>query len=1087
MATYYWVNGSGDWNDELHWDTVSGGPGGSPATATTFGLTNTIVGTGVGTEDTTPTVGSNDDGYWELSIPFNISYLGVSYSNVFVGSNGYITFGSGSSYYNTTYADNSIGLPKIYVSNTGDNSCQRIYYQTNGVAPTRTFWVRYEGSNSSSGTLGNPTQAWEAVFYEATPNRIDIHYDNIAASAAWIGAYSIGSFLSFWSATSNTSVSVYSSAPTGVVPTATDNAIFDSESSTGSYNVNISNSSITNWTASGPATGTLTFTGSGNISVYGDISWSSTGITRNYSGTIFLPATSGSYNLDFGGTTNLTVMNMTIGPNSASTATWTLGSAIAGVNSLSVRSGTFNTNNYNISCGGFFSSTTTYTRAISLGSSQITVTGSGGAISLHSTNLTFNAGTSTITSSASSFIQLTATGAFTFYNLRFFANDVKFTHASSSTININDLTFEKAPSIERNIFNIRGTVNVNGTLTWWPSSPSSVSHRREVYSTDLGTVRTINAAAFSEFKNIDFRDITAIGSASWSSGTSIGDAGGNTGITFDAPKTVYWSLPEGGYWKDVAWATISGGTSADANHPLPQDTAVIDNAGLSTDSIIDLSNIYMYGSIDMFDRTFNLRITNPLSIVSIHGDLKLPSGTLINESASTVYINFNGRGTQIYSSNGSSLPVGYSIDINKFGGSVEISSNVNHAEINRTPFTLVRGSLEVGNHVLRCRNFISSGSATRSIAVISPGKIEVFGSNSTVVNLVGSGLTAIGEVLFELSESASTGTRTIDTSNTGGAQNISYDISAGTDTVRLGTTYFSGKNLNFTGFSGVLTIPSVAAITGNLTLSSTMTTASSVGLTFNNTASETISIDTKNVLLNFPITISGNGAIFNLSSPLNLADALTISEGTFDTYDYNISAKAFTFNSSATKAIYLGFSTITLNPGTTSAVWTANATGTTFDANISTIIINQTTSTGLSFTGGSLTYSRLYILGSGTGSIVFGGSNTYSTFVSQKPVATTLIFAAGSTQTFEDTIKINGALGRKTVVQSPSTTPVTFVKTGGGTVDLDYLDISYINASTADTWYAGLHSTSVAGANTNWRFNEFSKTPKVGSSMGFFR
>ena len=53
----------------------------------------------------------------------------------------------------------------------------------------------------------------------------------------------------------------------------------------------------------------------------------------------------------------------------------------------------------------------------------------------------------------------------------------------------------------------------------------------------------------------------------------------------------------------------------------------------------------------------------------------------------------------------------------------------------------------------------------------------------------------------------------------------------------------------------------------------------------------------------------------------------------------------------------------------------------------------------------------------------------------------------------------------------------TLNKTGGGTVEVDYLDISYSNATPADTWFATNSINS--GNNTGWDFGEI-------AASGFF-
>jgi hypothetical protein len=144
----------------------------STGTATVISIASSLFGGAGLTASTSPTQGNNDDGYWTLSLPFNVTYNGTSYGSVYVGTNSYLTFGGGSEAYGDLDPSNP-ALPKIMIS-ARDNSAQRIYYGVVGSAPNRTYRVRWEGTNSTSGTLGDPNMVWEATFYENAANQIDI-------------------------------------------------------------------------------------------------------------------------------------------------------------------------------------------------------------------------------------------------------------------------------------------------------------------------------------------------------------------------------------------------------------------------------------------------------------------------------------------------------------------------------------------------------------------------------------------------------------------------------------------------------------------------------------------------------------------------------------------------------------------------------------------------------------------------------------------------------------------------------------------------------------------------------------------------
>ena len=142
------------------------------ATVTSLGTNQSIPSVATLTASVTPTSGNNDDGYWSVSLPFNVSFLSTNYSTVYMGTNSYLTFGSGSSVY-YQIDENTPSVPKIMVT-AEDCSCQRIYYGAEGTTGSRTFRLVYEGNPSTSGTLGSPTVRYQYTFYEATPSRIDL-------------------------------------------------------------------------------------------------------------------------------------------------------------------------------------------------------------------------------------------------------------------------------------------------------------------------------------------------------------------------------------------------------------------------------------------------------------------------------------------------------------------------------------------------------------------------------------------------------------------------------------------------------------------------------------------------------------------------------------------------------------------------------------------------------------------------------------------------------------------------------------------------------------------------------------------------
>ena len=157
--------------------------------------------------------GNNDNGYFTINLPFNVSwgfsninsgsYAAYTYNQIFVGSNGYITFIQGYTNKDNLYITNvppywtrSIPDPAIYLF-PGDRSVQRIFYVTTGTSPNRIFKLRIEGSHISTGTVGSSTVEVELQFYETPTSLINsptmrIDWGNNSSLATSPGTYGRG-------------------------------------------------------------------------------------------------------------------------------------------------------------------------------------------------------------------------------------------------------------------------------------------------------------------------------------------------------------------------------------------------------------------------------------------------------------------------------------------------------------------------------------------------------------------------------------------------------------------------------------------------------------------------------------------------------------------------------------------------------------------------------------------------------------------------------------------------------------------------------------------------------------------------------
>ena len=407
----------------------------------------------------------------------------------------------------------------------------------------------------------------------------------------------------------------------------------------GTYTVNISQTvtstaigtgaSCADLTVAAPLTGTVTFTSASSnpsINIYGSMTLPSANMTwPALVEVVFCASSTGK---------TITTNGIGIGMGNAKCITfdgtgggWTLGSALTslfGSTSSGVRviSGGFTTANYAITSPRL-ESLGTSTRSISLGSSTVTLSGAT-PINFTSTGLTLTAGTSTITSSGSNFTFVG--GGNTFYNVSF-TRTVADTNTISGSNTFNNLSFANRNTTGLDRISFSADQTVNGALSLGAYN-SNQTFRRFFKSDVPGIQRNLTVASATAFGNADFQDIVVGGAASPISGTGIGNAGNNSGITFSTPKTVYYNATAGSSWVNTVWALTSGGTPSNVNFPLVQDTAIIGDTGLNSGATITNSASMLMGRVDFSTRT--LPMTWALTSVPLfYGPLFLSSAVTI--------------------------------------------------------------------------------------------------------------------------------------------------------------------------------------------------------------------------------------------------------------------------------------------------------------------------------------------------------------------------------------------------------------------------------------------------------------------------
>lgn len=369
-----------------------------------------------------------------------------------------------------------------------------------------------------------------------------------------------------------------------------------------------------------------------------------------------------------------------------------------GTNTLTITNGTFDTKNYNVTAGSL-SSSNSNVRAITLGSSTVTLSASASVSCSTSTNLTFNAGTSSIVCTV-----LTVTfngGGLTFYDVSFNATSAG-TKTISGTNTFNDLSVTAPSSAGLTQLALSDDQTITGTLT---VAGATAVRRILVRSSTIGTTRTLTVGTLSA-DDCDFRDITIAGTAAGSSPTRVGDCGGNSGITFPSPKTVYWNLAGTQNWSATAWASSSGGTPDINEFPLAQDTAVFDDTGSA--GTVTINAAWNIGTFDASARTSAMTLALSATGATCYGDWKLGTGLTVTSTGNQLY--FSKRGVQTITSSGVNMP--WQIVVQSFDGTAQLGDAFN--TVNQA-FTLVSGTFDAVTYNVTTGIFNSSGSVIRTL------------------------------------------------------------------------------------------------------------------------------------------------------------------------------------------------------------------------------------------------------------------------------------------------------------------------------------------------------------------------------------
>jgi hypothetical protein len=448
--------------------------------------------------------------------------------------------------------------------------------------------------------------------------------------------------------------------------------------------------------------------------ITGNINWAA--------GTVIFSGASYQWSLAGSGTKTFVTNGVGIpgNPTSLNTGTYNLGSAFTCTASLTL-SGlpTINTNNYALTVGGFFGSGT-----MNWGSSTVTCTSTTATSSAGT--LVINPGTSQFNLTSNSDPSIGGTGSMNFYNVSFLG-----TRGSINNSNTFNNLSATAPAVAGTAtIQFGATQTINGTL----STINTEGNRRVFFTTaNYGISQDLVINGSTNLTDADFRGLYVRGTAAPITGTRIGNRGECRGITFSAPKTVYWYTTAAGNqdWTNSCWAATSGGTVSLNNFPLPQDTAVFDNTSMPYGSAVQLDARIAYTpTVDMSARTLPMTFYTSNG-TTVYGNWINGSGVTFQNNAT---LTFSGGNTQTITSAGKTFSCPITIDT--YGGTVQLADAFNNG--GGSSITVTNGTFNTQGYSLSTGNFFSANSNVRTIS-FGASTVSIAGgifNFSTATNLI---------------------------------------------------------------------------------------------------------------------------------------------------------------------------------------------------------------------------------------------------------------------------------------------------------------------------------------------------------------
>ena len=447
----------------------------------------------------------------------------------------------------------------------------------------------------------------------------------------------------------------------GVLPSATDDVVFDANSANCAVDTTGAVAKTLDMTNSA---GTLTITNGMKLSVSGNVTlkngkFTAGGDTANItmlaSGTLITAGnTIGALTINGAGIT------VTLGDSFTQRA----GSV------LSLLSGNISATNGTHTFGYFISNSSTGISNLDITNSTVNIIGS--SFQMQSGTATLTATGSTVNVNTSSSLNFFAPNNTVFNNLIYSGNGgITFLN----NITFHNLTIDQSANANKNssLSDYYGNITIDGgTLTLKGGADNR--YRFLLTSHTLGTQQTISLINGATFvgQRVDFRDIRFAAPIDLSSYTTIpggaGDSGGNSNITFPAPRNLYWYSPNALNNQTFYYSNYGGGTNPwwttpdhssgellATDSPLPQDNVFFNASSIrGTGTTVSMDQPRAGSNLDFTGAASSLSFS-AANAWTAYGSFTLSS--LMNYTGGN-YLTLEGRGTLNLTSAGKTFPGG---------------------------------------------------------------------------------------------------------------------------------------------------------------------------------------------------------------------------------------------------------------------------------------------------------------------------------------------------------------------------------------------------------------------------------------------